>query len=574
MAKTSLLDANTASFQELLANGQKYRVPPFQRDYSWGEDNWEDLWEDIRPGTDMANPHYMGAIVLREIPDGDDEFEVIDGQQRFATLSLFVLAALYWIKKLQDDGICTGENAERYELIRNAYLGGKEFDSLYYSNKLTLNSNDDYFYCLHLLQLREQESVGTLRGSNRLLYGAYQYFREKLGDETNLVSDGGKLASFLQDVLRKRLIFLRIIVKDELTAYTVFETLNARGVELTPTDLLKNYLFSFFRVNVEQDSLNRQWGIISDSVGIKHMPEFLRHQLNSRRAFVRPVRLFKAVREEVKEMEDVSRLMDDLEQDAKVYAMLRMPRDPHWNGNQEIRKYIRALRLFDVRQALPLLLAAYHHFGGERLSNDFRDILRISFVVAFRHLVISGLGGNPLERAYNEAAVAITKKIAETPGQAFRVLKEAYVDDEIFEQNFSSARFRNDRHARYVLYELENDLRKRSDVPGVSPVDIDTDTGTLEHVLPVNPPKIETEEFGAWYDEYVYRLGNMTLLSGSDNRKAGNLDFPQKRELLSGSEYLLSSGIGNVNWVPEVIVDRQAEMARRAVHIWRLDFDS
>lgn len=572
MPERVLLDTATISFQELLEGSREYRVPPFQRAYSWDEDNWEDLWEDIRPGTDMANPHYMGAIVLRKISRG--EFEIVDGQQRFATLSLFALAALYWLKKLQDDGISPQKNAEHYEKIRNTYLGEKSPGSFRYSNKLTLNSNDNDFYRDYLLQIKEPHALETSSKSNRLLYGAYLYFREKLGDEAGLVSDGAKLASFLDDVLWGKCIFLRIVVDDELTAYTVFETLNARGVDLTPTDLLKNYLFSFFLVNVEQNSLNRQWDRISNMVGSERMPEFFRHQLNSRRAFVRPELLFKTIREEVKEREDVSRLVDDLERDAKVYAMIRMPGDPHWNGNHEIRKYIRALRLFDVRQALPLLLAGYNHFGGERLTNEFRDILRISFVISFRHLVISGLGSNPLERAYNEAAVAITKKIAETPGQAFRVLKEAYVDDETFEKNFSSAMLRNDRHARYVLYELENDLRKRSDVSGVSPVDVDTDTGTLEHVLPVNPSEIGKEEFGAWYDEYVYRLGNMTLLSGSDNRKAGNLDFSEKRELMSGSEYLLSSGIGNVNWVPQVVVDRQAEMARRAVHIWRLDFDS
>ena len=87
MAKANLLDTSTTNFIDLIGNGRTYRVPPYQRDYSWGEEQWEDLWSDLQElvAAPDGPPHYMGALVVS--PRSDREFEIIDGQQRIATLS-------------------------------------------------------------------------------------------------------------------------------------------------------------------------------------------------------------------------------------------------------------------------------------------------------------------------------------------------------------------------------------------------------------------------------------------------------------------------------------------------------
>ncbi len=79
MAKNNLLDTRTASFSELISNGRIYRVPTYQRDYSWDRDNWEDLWLDILSSHKTNHSHYMGAIVLKGTKD-DSTITVIDGQ--------------------------------------------------------------------------------------------------------------------------------------------------------------------------------------------------------------------------------------------------------------------------------------------------------------------------------------------------------------------------------------------------------------------------------------------------------------------------------------------------------------
>lgn len=90
MARTNLLNTRTANYLDLLGNGRIYRVPPYQRDYSWEEEQWEDLWNDIlelrgHPG----ERHYMGALVVEG--RSDREFLIIDGQQRLATFSVPLL---------------------------------------------------------------------------------------------------------------------------------------------------------------------------------------------------------------------------------------------------------------------------------------------------------------------------------------------------------------------------------------------------------------------------------------------------------------------------------------------------
>ena len=84
------------TFRQLMGNGLSYRVPLFQRDYSWGPDEWDDLWQDIVAlfEADPEPAHYMGYLVLQSTDNR--EFDIIDGQQRMTTLSLLMLAASRW----------------------------------------------------------------------------------------------------------------------------------------------------------------------------------------------------------------------------------------------------------------------------------------------------------------------------------------------------------------------------------------------------------------------------------------------------------------------------------------------
>ena len=98
MARNTLLNTDTEDLKELLSNGKSYSVPPYQRDYSWKQEHWEDLWEDLCTVEENREDHYMGTIVL-EIGERK-QFRVIDGQQRMATLSILILACVDYLYSL------------------------------------------------------------------------------------------------------------------------------------------------------------------------------------------------------------------------------------------------------------------------------------------------------------------------------------------------------------------------------------------------------------------------------------------------------------------------------------------
>src|ERR1035438_7384465 len=93
MRNDKLLSADSVTYQSLVGNGRSLHVPLYQRDYSWEEEQWEDLWNDLLDLRDeAAPPHYMGAVVMAAT--GEREWQIIDGQQRLATLSLLTLAVI------------------------------------------------------------------------------------------------------------------------------------------------------------------------------------------------------------------------------------------------------------------------------------------------------------------------------------------------------------------------------------------------------------------------------------------------------------------------------------------------
>ena len=130
---------------ELIGNGRSYSVPPYQRDYSWSEEEWEDLWNDIAGLTSgVQDHHFMGSLVIQG--KSDREFLVIDGQQRLATLSLFALAIISKLNMMADEGVEPDSNKERAQQLRNRFIGEKDPASLTESTRLVLNHTDNSFY--------------------------------------------------------------------------------------------------------------------------------------------------------------------------------------------------------------------------------------------------------------------------------------------------------------------------------------------------------------------------------------------------------------------------------------------
>src|SRR5690242_16948338 len=282
-------NTSNQTFRQLFGNGLTYSIPRFQRDYSWTADEWDDLWQDLQgtlvPGGEPA--HYMGYLVLQTTDNRT--FEVIDGQQRLTTLSLLTLAVLKVLQDLAGSGVDSEDNRRRIEQFRSSYIGYLDPVTLIPRSKLSLNRNNDAYYQDYIVPLQKLPQRG-LRASEHLLRKSFEWFFKKVNEVYGPQKDGVVLARFI-DELSDRLFFTVILVTDELNAFKVFETLNARGVRLSPTDLLKNYLFSVVHRQSshpsEIETLERRWEAMVGRLGGESFPDFLRVHWNSRKRFVR-----------------------------------------------------------------------------------------------------------------------------------------------------------------------------------------------------------------------------------------------------------------------------------------------
>jgi Protein of unknown function DUF262/Protein of unknown function (DUF1524) len=565
MAQINLLDTRTSSFGDLIGNGKIYQVPLFQRDYSWGEENWEDLWQDIvELHLNPAASHYMGALVLQNTDALSKQFTIIDGQQRLATLSILAIAVIHHINQLVVADRDRVANQDRQEILRRTYLSDRDPRSLRAASKLRLNDNNDGFYQDNLINLRQPLNIRALSKSNQLLWQAFEYFSKCLVAMPEVVQDGERLAEFLTDTIARRLLFIQINVEDELNAYTVFETLNARGVDLSSTDLLKNYLFSLFRGPDDMKAAQRQWLRIVNTVQMHRFPEFLRYYLSLKYARVRRERLFKLIRESVKDAPGAFDLLDQLENYSSLFIALGNANDDFWRDTPEHREYIRELDLFRVKQAYPTLFAAYKQFP----RSEFTRLLKLICAISFRYTVVSSLNPNDLERLYNKVAIGINLGEIRTPHQVFEQLRSVYVIDEKFVQDFSilsiTTRGQRKKLARYILYKLE---------VAAAGVDVNEDGFSIEHILPESPA-------GEWQQSFsdremasmVYRLGNLTPLETTLNRNIGNGGYVDKQVAYQQSAYRLTQQILAEDWTPDTLALRQRALAKQAVQIWRSDF--
>ncbi len=569
MSTSNLLDTKTLPFNDIIRNGKIYKVPQFQRDYSWGEDNWEDLWNDITNTADTNESHYMGSIVLQN--NGGNIYWIIDGQQRFTTLTILALAIIKKIKDLADENIDKEDNEERVELLIKDYIGQKDSVSLRYSSKLFLNENNDGFFQTRLINFREPVNYNKLLHSEKLLWNAYQFFLSKVETRFGDNRNGESLATFLNNSIGKELLFIQITVKDEVNAYTVFETLNSRGVELTSTDLLKNYIFSLVaKSQSDLQIIKNQWKKIIEIIGLKEFPVFLRHYLNGRRRLISKEYLFKAVKQLLKGDAEVFDLLDNLERNAYFYMALSNPNDDFWNGDKEVINAVSALKLFRVTQNKPLLMVYYEKYG---VDQGFKKLLKSIVTISFRYNVIGKLQANEMDKVYNKASMDLFKSEEFNFQDLLNNLKDIYITDDNFKSYFelkslNTNNSSNKKLVRYILYNLEAQIGNGSEY------DYQVDSGTIEHILPEKLNDLWKVDFSE--DDHarnVFKLGNMTLLEPVKNNKlASDKSFMEKKLIFESSKYQITRSIDTIDWNVNTIKHRQSKMAKLACGRWNIQF--
>lgn len=553
------------NFNTIIGNGKSYEVPIYQRDYSWDKEDWEDLWNDIE---EIPNDkqHYMGYLVLQTISDADQSFMIIDGPQRITTLSLLSLAVIFILKEWSESGIESENNMKRYDEEVKRYIGNFSTSNLTISPKLKLNRNNNDFYKSWLVALRKPSAITKLKPSQKLLYRGFEYFYTQLKEKFCHNKNGAELTEFLERTVGNGLAFTQILVQNDVDAFKVFETLNARGVKLSTADLLKNYLFSQAakRGQMELDEAEIRWQNIVDSLRTGDLTVYIRHFWNSRNTLERQPGLFKAIKRNVTDADKAFDLLDSLERNVVYYTSFTNPSDDVWDNEE--RKHLKVLNLLEVTTCYSLMLSALEFLPRP----EFKILLRELVAITFRYN-ISGLNPNEAERIFSKAAQELAKKNLPKVRDVVSGLKNIYVSDDNFEQVFSTIHLstrRNKNLVKYILVKMENQL-------GDADNQYEDATSSIEHILPENAGSV-------WYNcftvndihDYIYRFGNYTLLATSVNNKLDNeKPFGEKLPYYKSSQFEITNSYLNYEeWNPSILSLHQKQMAKWAKGIWKSSF--
>ena len=542
-----------------MRNSRLYRVPPYQRDYGWTEDQLEDLWEDLIEVWREDTIHYLGYIVLQEI-DKSKESIVIDGQQRLASLSILVLVIT---AKLRELG-----HLDHAAALEAAFIFSEDLVTLNKRKKLKLNRNDDDLY--RKMCGGENLPQRKLNPSNRKLNRTFSFFQEKV---QNLINEKGAkdpkelLPKFIE-VFGNNLAFTVVNVDNDLAAFRVFETLNARGAQLSVPDLLKNFLFSkYFGYEDrphpgEYSEIEENWQFINDQLGDKSLGDFLVAEWNSRHGLVRRKKLFREIRKEVDSHDDAKEYLDILQRQCEVYPALLDGGDEFWRKfhNTNISEDLNALALYSIKQPHALFLAAWMKWGGsKRGDSDFVKLVNWVTNFSIRYNVVGRRSPPEQERLYDSLCASVRE------GKALLEIKSKllslYPADDIFTRDFANISFpaSNSKKVRYILSKLEETISGRS----CNSIDL-----TLEHILPQKPGEAWVEYFGNDWEDYVNRLGNITLIEKGKN--PGQEPYAEKKKIL-GTSYELNTRLQSWDsWDKEAIEARQMKMAKVACSCWRI----
>ena len=548
MAGKLILNTADESLRNVLSNGKKYVVPKFQRDYSWEHEQWRDFWEDletIAQGDDEF--HYMGYLVFQEF--NKMTYKVIDGQQRLTTFSLLVLAAIARLKEM-------GGEQERINTLVDSFIGTKDLTYLRVENKLKLNRNNDFNY--------RQAVDGKLihwkgkKETIKLMATALDYFHDQFKHLTN----GEEIGKFIEQSV-DGMLFTIIYIGDDLNAYTVFETLNARGVKLSSADLLKNYLFSMMDAGNETpddvvDEWDQKWGEIGENLGTKSYADYVLTEWNSRHKQVRHTMLFKVIKKEVDSAEKARKYLDRLQQNSPLYPALLNDNDEFWKDHSKFKRIkgdLTLLRLFSIRQPVSLLMAAHIKF-----ESKFHKILDWVTIFSLRYNVICRGHPNKQEVVYSEICENISAGCS--IGAVKTALLTLYPSDDEFERAFTDKTLLN-RKARYLLARLAEHYGNSA---------IDETKLTVEHILPLNPEQNWINDFGGGWQQSIQRLGNMALVTQGENNELGQEPFAKKQCILMKSKYALNKTVEPYSeWTIEEVESRQKELAQKAVSLWRIE---
>lgn len=533
------------------------KVPVFQRPYSWDKENVSEFFNDIHDT--YPNEYFIGTIVLT---DKDQHLEIIDGQQRIATTIIFYSALRTFMKELNDDVA-----VHQYE---SDYLFKTDLTTRETILKISLGDEDHNFFKTNIVE-NNTVKIPVTKDSHKRIDEAYKTAYTFIRDQYVRNGNSKEYLFALADFIKENVQIIIVTVDDDTNAFTVFETLNDRGLTLSQTDLIKNYLFNKSgkgRLTEAQHKWTTFKGAIEASENEAEILEYIRYHWSSKEGLTREKELFKKIKEKIKTTAQVISYLSELENDVQIYLPLLNPNHEKWNEyDPHCRDYIRTLLELSLSRLRPLLISILKRFSKQ----DVVKALRLMVSWSVRNLVTGTTPGGTLEIQFSNQAKLITNETLKNYVSLKKSLKELIPTDETFRKAFEIAPVSKAAIARYYLSEIEKSYHTTRE----QETSKNTENVSLEHILP------EKADFAtAWssfseeqHKSYLNRIGNLTLLDKKMNSNEKSSSFLNKKKTYATSEIKISKQLAGLrNWDVEEIESRQKEFATKAVKIWDIKF--
>lgn len=576
---TEKVKAKEYYIKDLLSNKFLFEIPDYQRAYSWTKENLkqlvEDIWESVELNKargnkefDQYEPYFLGSIVLcsKEYKDdGCGIYDVIDGQQRLTSIIMLIAA----IRDLIDNEEYKKVLSDLIYQKPNVLMGIKE------SIRVKARGKEEEFFKKYILtnggtELVKDLDMEELSEAKQNMVNAIEVFRDSFFNENGELLEE-KLNEFIVYLLQK--VVLVVITTESFTsAFRLFNVINARGLPLTDSDLLKSE-----NLRVMNPEIRKEYTDIWES----HEQDLGKEKLDQIIGFMRIMKLKNKVEESV--YEEFSKKIFRNEPEylgvnfvnhlTAVKALYdKYIIDGNLEGvSEEEKSYYKNL-INIMREFLPYddWMAAVIRFAEK--FND--DKLVLEFVkVLEKRLVIDWVNGNSfadrLNRVYGILEVIEEKDSLEEIKEAPVFLYDLERTTAYFENALNDIDFYSKGRMmipKYIFVRL--DMEKRAN----EVLDY-SDKIMIEHVLPRNAKE------AYWKDNFsadqrrnwANKFGNLVIITGAKNTRANNKPFAEKVEqyLSKKSDFAITKEVLELSdWNMDSLKDRHESLVNRALELW------
>jgi len=585
-----LQNPEVKSLEQIFDRRTQYQIPLFQRDYAWGEDEVDDLFADLVRLHSSGEEHFFGTIVISPSAPGvvagsaENVKFVIDGQQRLTSSILLIAAIRHHLYELTN---LDGQIHRKVGDLDDYLFIGRDDDVPGQKPRVSANRVNQIFLKAVLThkaqsgsEVRAEYAQLTKEQRNRAkkLYMAYLRHRKNVADyiatQLNITldrdddsirdhvsnaEDAASTATRLSSLASSfidRSIFVEIVVPDWEDSFALFDGLNNRGLDLAKRDIIKNVVLARNHGAGEFVALENRWRDIERLMPENKFSRFLRHFLllyNENVSLKDTIRMFI----QHCEGKNADQIVALLEQAGSAYQKLL---DPSFETDVSVRRVLSRINTVAGERTYPIALAA--KLASVTKSNEVR-LLECIERLYFRRSAICQMDNKAIEGPIQEIAASIITNGNLAIDGAIAKLNALNPTDEEFLAQFRLRRDMDAAASRYLLMKINNHIA------GGHPIE----TTTLEHIMPQDPSKWnlspdEAEKF----DLFIDRIGNLTILTASDNSAIKNEPFADKQDFYRNEALAINQSVlAASKWDSTEIEKRQDELSSHILAIWPRD---